>query len=68
MQTNMSTLDSPLTYARLSDECKKLTEIAGRMKGYALDASPFDALDPAFLKLKAEYREQWNSVHTLCTF
>jgi hypothetical protein len=64
----MSTLDSPSTYARLSDECKKLAEIAGRMNGYARGAPSFDALDPAFLKLKAEYREQWNSVHTLCTF
>jgi hypothetical protein len=68
MQTNMSTRDSPLTYARLSDECKKLDEIANRMKEYSCGASPFDTFDPAFQKLASEYREQWRSVHSLSLF
>jgi hypothetical protein len=68
MQTNMSTRDSPLTYASLSDECKKLDEIARRMKEYSRDASSFDIFDPAFQKLVNEYRDQWQNVHSLSLF
>jgi vacuolar-type H+-ATPase subunit D/Vma8 len=68
MQTNMSTRDSPLTYARLSDECKKLDEIARRMKEYSRDAPSFDTFDPTFQRLASEYREQWQNVNSLSLF
>jgi hypothetical protein len=68
MQTNMSTKDSYFTYARLSDECKKLDEVARRMKEFSRNASPFDTLDPAFQKLASEFRDQWRSVHSLSLF
>ena len=68
MQTNMATKDAYLTYARLSDECKKLDEIARKLKEFSSNASPFDTFDPAFQILSSEYREQWLNVHSLSLF